>query len=75
VGRSKKVLLLFAPLPTKQWNLPRATDLGSSFTSFHLLFLKKANADHLELFSPDIIFNSNLENICFHNLFEEKEND
>jgi hypothetical protein len=51
VGKGKKVLLFLLPLPTKQWNLPLATELGSSFTSFHLLLLKGANSDHLELSS------------------------
>jgi hypothetical protein len=41
----------------------------------HLLLLKKANSDHLELSLQRIIFNSNLENTCSHSLFEEEKND
>jgi hypothetical protein len=50
--------------------------LGSSFTSFLLLFFKRANSNHWWFFlSPDIIFNSNLENTCSQNLVEEEKND
>ncbi len=64
MGKNEKVFFLFLPLATK---------LGATFTSFHLLLLKKVNSDHLEFFFKRIIFNSNLENIESHNLFEEKK--
>jgi hypothetical protein len=51
VGRGEKVLLLLLPLATKQWNLPLATELGSSFASFHFFLLKMTNLDHLEFSS------------------------
>jgi hypothetical protein len=63
------------PRATKQWNLPLATELGSSFTSLHFLLLKTANSDHLELSFQRILFNSNMENTCSHNLLEEENND
>jgi hypothetical protein len=64
------------PRVTKHWNLPLATELRSSFTSFLLLFFKRASSNHWWLsFSLDIIFNSNLENTCSHNLIEEENND
>jgi hypothetical protein len=76
MGRWEKVFFLPLPLATKQWNLPLATKLRSSFTSFLLLFFKRVNLNHWWLsLSLDIIFNSNLENICSQNLVEEEKND
>ncbi len=69
---------------TKQWNLSRTMSIGTSIGHqvgifFHLLpspSLEKVNLDHLKLFFPDIIFDSNLENICSHNFLSwEEEND
>jgi hypothetical protein len=45
------------------------------FTSFLFFFFKKVNSDHWGFLSPNIIFNSNLENTCFHKLVEEENND
>jgi hypothetical protein len=55
---------------TKHWNLPLATKLGSSFTSFFFFLFKRANSNNLGLYFWRIIFNSNLENTCSHNLLE-----
>ncbi len=63
MGRGEKVFFLFLPL---------AIELKSSFTSFLLLFFKKANLDHGGSLFPEIIFNSNLENTHSDNLIEEK---
>jgi hypothetical protein len=64
-------LLILLPLATKHGNLlllfSLVTKWGSSFTSF--LLFKRAKLNHLELSFPDIIFNSNLEKTCPHNLF------
>jgi hypothetical protein len=60
---------------TKQWYLLLATKLRSFFTSFLLLFFQKGKFESLRFSFPEIIFNSNLENTCSHNLVKKEKND
>jgi hypothetical protein len=58
------MLPILLPKVTKHWNLPLATKLGSSFTSFLPLLLKGVNLNHFGLSFPDITFHLNLEKTC-----------
>jgi len=63
------------PLAIKHWNLPLATKLGFSFTSFLLLLFKHMNLNHFGLSFPNITFKLNLEKNYSCNFPWEEKND
>jgi hypothetical protein len=54
---------------------PRATKLGSSFTSFLLLLFKGTNLNHYGLSFPNITFDLNIGKTCSYNIPWEEKND
>ncbi len=66
------MFLLLFPRATKHWNLPLATKLGSSFTSFLLLLFKSTNLNHFELYFSDIISELNIGKLILTTFFRRK---